>query len=388
VVREHFDVVVAGMGAVGSAALYHLGRRGIRVAGLDPHHPPHPLGSTHGRSRITRRAYFEGRRFIPLIRRSDQLWAELAEGSGRTLRRRTGVLMMGLPDGPLLSGALGSAEAGDVAVQTFTAGELRRAFPRFRPEEGWEGVLEPEAGVLDPEECLTAHLQGAEGAGARLAFGTGLLGWSPGADGGAPIQLRTGAGEWEAGTLVLAMGPWQARHLRLPALPLVVERQVNGWYLPRPGEAPGNSAGRLPAFLAEREGGPLLYGIPEENGEVKAGLHHGGETALDPGGIRRAVDTDDEARLAAALLPLLPELGPRWEKGGVCLYTNTPDGGYRIGRHPEASGVVIACACSGHGFKVSSGVGEAVAALALGEEPRVDLAPFSLDRGMEPGSAA
>lgn len=372
-------ILVAGLGAAGSAALYHLARQGVAVVGLDPWHPPHPRGSTHGRSRIHRRAYMEGSLYLPLLARADLLWEELERESGRSLLRRTGALMIGPPGGALIEGSRASAMEGGIPVEALDGRSLRRRFPALVPASGHEGLFEPGAGALDPEAVVEAHLDGAREAGATIRTGEGLLAWDP-VPGG--IRVRTNRGEILADRLILASGPWLPGMLGRasgaiwggdPATPMV-ERQVTGHFGFRDGSAEG-----LPVLMLDRGDEPLLYVIPELDGTLKAGLHHGGDRADHPSKLRREVLQDDEVRIAAPLGGLIPGVAPRWVDGSVCLYTNAPGDRWRIGRLPDEPRVVVLSACSGHGFKVSSAVGEAAAALVLDRDPPVSLAPFALD---------
>jgi len=372
-------VLVAGLGAAGSAALYHLARQGVAVLGIDPWPPPHLHGSTHGRSRIHRRAYMEGPLYLPLLRRADRLWEELERESGRPLLRRIGALMIGPAAGALLEGSRRSALEGGISVEALDARALRRRFPALDPAPGHEGLFEPGAGVLDPESVVEAHLDGAREAGATIRTGEGLLTWEPIRQG---IRVRTNRGVILADRLILASGPWLPTMLGGNSGAVGggdpsfrgVERQVTGHFAFR---TPGG--GGVPVLMLDRGDEPLLYVIPEVDGTLKAGLHHGGDRAGHPSKLRREVLQDDEVRIAAPLGGLIPDVAPRWLNGSVCLYTNTPDGRWRIGQLPGEPRVVVLSACSGHGFKVSAAVGEAAAALALGREPLVSLAPFALD---------
>lgn len=317
----------------------------------------------------------EGRVYLPILERAETLWLHLEGEGGRPLFRRTGALTLG-PDGsPLLEGAEASARAGGLPHLLLGPEELARRFPGLTPPSGTRGLLEPGAGVLDPEACVTTHLELAERAGASLSTGEALRSWEPIAGG---VRVRTSRREVEVGVLVLAAGPWVPSLLAMQggvggaAGRLEVERQVTGRFRSRE----GGGLPELPVLMLDRGDEPMLYVIPEQDGTLKAGLHHGGDLAGSPSGIRREALQDDEVRIALPLAGLVPAVAPRWIDGAVCLYTNAPEGRWLLGPLPECPGVILASACSGHGFKASSAVGEAVAALALGHEPRVDLSPF------------
>src|SRR6266852_3755620 len=154
---NNYDVIVAGLGAMGSAAIYHLAGRGRRVAGLDLFHPPHDQGSSHGRSRIIREAYFEHPLYVPLVQRAYELWADLERKAGKKLLLQTGGLMIGPADGVLVRGAKRSAEEHRLEHQILTGGELRRRFQVFEPAEDMLGLWEPRAGILFPEQAVETH---------------------------------------------------------------------------------------------------------------------------------------------------------------------------------------------------------------------------------------
>jgi sarcosine oxidase len=366
---ERFDVVVAGLGAMGSAAACHLAVRGARVLGLDRHSPPHALGSSHGETRIIREAYFEHPAYVPLVQRAYRLWEELEGETGRSLLRRTGALMIGPPEGALVRGALESARLHGLPYERLDPGEARERFPAFRMGEGTAVVLEPGAGVLDPEGCVAAHLERARARGAELRMEEPVLAWRHRAQG---VEVRTSRGRYEADRLVVAVGPWLAD--LVPALPFHVERQVMFWFRPR-GEPADFGPGRFPAFLWDLPGGELFYGMPDLGSGLKAARHHGGET-----GTVHTVDArvrgEDVEVVRRFLRSHIPGADGEPLRGAVCRYTNSPTGHFLIDRHPESEHVLLVSPCSGHGFKFASVFGEVAADLVLDGETRHDISLF------------
>lgn len=268
-----YDVAVAGLGAMGSAAAFHLARRGARVLGLDALTPPHDRGSSHGESRIIREAYYEHPAYVPLVRRAHALWRELEGLTRRSLLRTTGILNLGAPASGLIRGVLRSVEEHGVPHERLDPAELRRRFPQLRPGPDTVAVYEERAGVLDPEGCVRAHLDAARAEGAEIRFGEAVRAWREDGEG---VEVVTDLGRYRAGELVLCVGPWLAG--LLPGLPVTVERQTTHWFLPR--ESPeALSPGRFPAFLWETEPGTYFYGMPDLGGGVKAARHHGGRRA-------------------------------------------------------------------------------------------------------------
>jgi sarcosine oxidase len=375
--RGH-DVVVLGLGAMGSAAAYHLARRGARVLGIDRYAPPHTLGSTHGRTRITREAYYEHPSFVPLVRRAGACWAALEREWGAPLFARTGGLMIGPAEGALVAGALRAAREHAVPHELLDASEVRRRFPGYHPPDEQVALFEPGAGVLFPEACVEAHLGLAARQGATVWTDTVASDWRVERDG---VVVDTGRGAVRASRLVLAAGPWLPALLGAHggiALPLLVERQLSHWFQPR--ARPETLAPeRCPLALWEHAPGDLFAAFPDFGDGVKCGGHHDGE-ATDPERVDRMVHARETAAARAQLERLLPDAAGALREERVCLYTNTPDASFVIDHLPDEPAVIVASACSGHGFKFSSAVGEALADLATGATPRVELGAFGIGR--------
>lgn len=370
-VTRPFDVIVVGLGAMGSATAFHLARRGRRVLGLDQFRPPHALGSSHGESRIIREAYFEHPAYVPLVQRAYQLWEDLERGSGRPLLRTTGGLMIGIPGSVVVAGAQHSAQTHRLAHERLTAAQVHERFPALRPGADMGAVWEPRAGVLDPEACVAAHLRTAQAHGATLRFDEPVRAWKPAGPG---VAVLTDRSRYEASRLVLAAGPWLPALLPPPPLPLRVERQVMFWF--EPAHHPERfGPGQCPVHLWEYEPGRFFYGFPDLGRGVKVAFHHRGEET-GPEAVRREVAEDEIATMRAVLRRFLPEAAGRLLKTAVCLYTRTPDEHFLIDTLPEHPRVLALSPCSGHGFKFSSVVGEIAALLACDETPPFDLSLF------------
>lgn len=368
-----YDAIVLGLGAMGSAALAHLAARGRRVLGLEQFSPAHALGSSHGGSRIIRQAYFEDPAYVPLVLRAYELWAALEHGTGRHLFLRTGGLMAGSKGSDVVEGALRSAREHGLKYERLTATEIRRRFPVTRPRDDEEGVYEPDAGVLFPEECVLAHLQAAVASGAAAHFGTPVTGWEATGTG---VRVITPTGTVEAEQLVITAGPWLGTVARELGLPLQVERQVMLWWEPSASHE-DFAPGRFPIWILGRQGEQPLYGFPTLPGQgLKAAFHHGGAT-VDPDTVDRAVTKDEVQTACRALASWLPDAVGRHLRSAVCLYTNTPDEHFIISPHPHHPNVVLAGGFSGHGFKFAPTVGEILADLALEGHTRHPIGLFS-----------
>jgi sarcosine oxidase len=372
------DVLVVGLGAMGSAVTCELARRGLRVVAFDRFSPPHPWGSSHGETRIIREAYFEHPLYVPLVQRAYERWHALARDSGRRLLVTTGALTIGPPDGALVKGSMASAHVHALPHEALTPNEVERRHPALRPPAGTVAIWEPRAGVLLPEPCIESHLRLGARHGATLRCDTLVRSWRAE---GSRVSLSTSAGRFDADWLVLAAGAWMSDLLPELASTLSVERQVLHWYRPR--AHPGAfRAERLPVFLIEHDQGGILYGIPElpdVGAGVKVARHHNGETT-SAASIDRSVRPGEIQSLELLIASFLPGLAGGWQRASVCMYTNTPDEHFLIDRHPALPNVLVISACSGHGFKFAPVVGEVAADLITGGASRFDLTPFRFGR--------
>jgi sarcosine oxidase len=374
-VTTEYDVIIAGLGAMGSAAAFHLARAGRRVLGLDRFEPPHMLGSSHGLSRIIREAYFEHPLYVPLVHRAYELWHELEVRTARQLLLQTGGLMLGAPGGVLVRGAQNSATQHHLPYRVMSATAVREQFPAFELREDMVGVWEPRAGVLFPESAIRSHLELARELGAELRFNTPVERWEPRGSG---VAVRSGSGAWTARQLLLCAGAWTTSLVPDLNLPLTVERQVLFWFEPR-GRPELFQPQRCPIFICEHAPGRFFYGLPDLGDGVKIGVHHEG-AAASPEHLDREVQ-EQETEVARTLLrQFLPDAAGALGSAVVCMYTNTPDEHFLLDWHPQCPQVLIASPCSGHGFKFSPVIGELAATLLAGHTPRYDLSLFKLSR--------
>jgi sarcosine oxidase len=377
-----YDVAVIGLGAMGSMTALELARRGTRVIGFDRHHPPHDFGSSHGKSRIIRQAYFEDPRYVPLVQRAFDQWQALERAAGRRLLVPCGGVMIGRPGGTLVTGARLSARVHGLECEELTPSSVEARWPMFRLGPDEVALFEPQAGVLQPEAAVEAALELAIRAGLVARFGESVVGW----DHSDPIRIRTATGAYSARRLVLALGPWMATALPGAALPLRVARQTVFWYDTR---ARRSELGpdRMPIFLWEWEPGRCVYGFPDLGDGVKLAIHHEGQATTADTASREVGNREDEdiRAVLASRAPVL--LGDGRTGGSVCLYTNTPDEHFIVDVHPDDDRVVLVSPCSGHGFKFAPAIGEAVADLCEGTRPRLDLSAFRLSR-FPPSTAA
>lgn len=358
--RAH-DIIVIGVGAMGSAACCHLARTGARVLGLEQFDIPHALGSSHGQSRMIRTAYFEHPDYVPLLRRAYQLWDELEATSGQKLLHRTGGIYIGPIDGEVVGGSLRAARQHNLPHELLDHAELNRRYPKFHVPEAWSALYEPEAGFLTPERVVAAYAEAALRAGAELHGREPVLEWNADAKG---VRVRTTRAQYEADHLVFCGGPWTTRLVQDLGVPLVVTRQVLAWVWPR--DPAPFALGRFPVWAIDHLDGTLHYGfpmMPDVPGFKLA--HHAPGHPADPDSVARDPQVADEDSFRPVLRSVIPQADGPLLSMKVCLYTNSPDHHFIIDRHPRYDRVTLACGFSGHGFKFASVVGQILADLAL-----------------------
>ena len=361
-----YDVIVAGLGGMGSAAAFHLARGGQRVLGLDAFGLGHNRGSSHGRSRIIREAYYEAPEYVPLVRRAYALWRELEAESGKRLLQITGGLTIGPPDGELVQGVKTSAAQHGIEIDVLDAGQVARRFPPYCLPGTLGAAYEANAGILDPEACVAAHCDLAIRAGAELRFAEPVEQWDVDAGG---VRVRTAQGCYEASRLVIAAGAWASALIGQAGPPLDVWRVLNVHFAPgSPGQPEHFTPQRCPVFIWQVPEGWYYGMVGDVQHGVKFGRHDVGERCT-PQTIRRTVDDAEVEALQAVLNRYLPGAGARVSSTLTCMYTLTPDRHFVVDRHPVHRNVVYGCGFSGHGFKFCSAIGEGLAALALDRVP-------------------
>jgi sarcosine oxidase len=353
-----YDVIVVGLGAMGSASLYHLARRGLRVLGLEAFGPGHQLGSSHGESRIIRMAYHEHPNYVPLVKRAYELWADLERTSGEQLLTLTGGLMIGRPDSALVSGARASADQHKLPYEILDAAEVHRRYPALHPQADEVALWEVRSGLLRPERCIETHVRLAREAGAVARYDERVTDWS---SDGSSVKLQTASATYRAGKVVFTCGARIASLLGEDVAPVTAERIPVFWM--EPAEPALFALGRLPIYIWQPPDGGHFYGFPHVDWPgVKIARHHSGHEC-DPDTVDRTVTALDERRLRDTIRERVPALNTRVVSSLVCLYENSPDEHFlidHIPRHPEA---IYAGGFSGHGFKFAAVVGEIVADL-------------------------
>jgi sarcosine oxidase len=371
-----YDVAIIGLGAMGSAALYHLAARGQRVIGIERATPGHVGGSSHGESRIIRMAYFEHPSYVPLLRRAYENWRALETATGTELMTITGILEAGIPGAGVVHGSLAAARLHDLPHEILSARAVGERFPAFTLPDHWEAVYQPDAGFLKPERVIDTHIAAALGLGAEMRTNSIVASIAPTACG---VRLTTDDDTViEAGSVIVSAGAWIGELFPEVGHHLTLTRQALGWFQPaRPALV---TPDRFPVFLLESEN-DIIYGFPDFAGTgVKAASHLHGRVLSSAGAARQDADEKDSGRISDALTRFVPAAAGPARSLKTCIYSNTPDQDFILGPHAVFPQIVLASPCSGHGFKFASVIGEILADLAtLGATPH-DISRFRLDR--------
>jgi sarcosine oxidase len=374
---ETFDAIVVGLGAHGSATAAELARRGQRVLGLERFERGEGRGSSGGWSRFIRLAHYERPWLAPLAVASWDRWRALEAETGASILTQTGGLYGGPAGSSVVEGALASVGDHDLAFELLDAAEIHARWPVFELAEDTLGVLEAKAGALRADRANAAHLAAAERLGAVLRFGCRVVDWRPAPGGGFEVEDAAGV-VVGADHLVLTAGPWVGDFVPDLALPLRVERERPMWWDP-PVDPAASGADRLPVWVVE-EAGTEWYGIPHDPElGLKVSIHHWAEF-VDPETVDRTVDPADVERVRNFLRRRMPAANGPLRHAEVCLYTNTPDEIFVIDRHPAASGVAFASACSGTGFKFAPVIGAVLADLVTDGSTAWPIERFRVDR--------
>ncbi len=369
---DRYDVVVVGVGGMGSAALYHLARRGKRALGLERFDLLHEHGSSHGLTRIIRLAYFEHPDYVPLLRRAYELWRELEAEAGEQLLHVTGIVEGG---DRILDGVLRSCEEHDIRHEVLNGVEIARRFPAYRLPPAMAVVHQPDGGFVVPERCIVAHVEGALSHGATLRARERVLEWEQNENG---VRVTTDRGVVEAETLVLTAGAWSQDVARLPAGLVRGVRQSLAWLQPTRPEL--FEPDRMPVFNLALDG-EHFYGFPAHGiPGFKLGRYDHFGAGGDPDTISREPTLEDEAPLRAFAERYFPDGAGPTVALKSCLFEPSPDEHFLIDRHPDSPSAVVAAGFSGHGYKFCSVVGEILADLAIDGSTRHDIELFRLDR--------
>jgi len=374
-IRRAYDAIVVGLGSMGSAALYHLARRGQRVLGLEQFDVPNVLGSSVGVNRIIRLAYAEHPDYVPLLLRSYELWRELEALTNERLLVITGGLDVGRVNEETVQGSLLSCQVHRLVHELLDAATVQRRFPGYRLPSDMVAVYQPDGGFLMSERCVVAHVAAALDLGAEIHGRERVTSWSANGKG---VRVQTAAGTYEAGSLVVTAGPWVGDLVAELAPLAIPERQVLLWAQPRRPEYFRSDA--FPVFTMQAPEGRFygfpVFGVPG----FKIGKYHHRLQTVRLDAIDRECHPEDETVLREGLRRYFPDADGPTLAMKVCLFTNTSDEHFILDRHPDHPHVAIAAGFSGHGFKFCSVVGEIMADLVMAGGTRHKIDRFRLAR--------
>jgi sarcosine oxidase len=371
---ETYDVIVIGCGGFGSSAMFHLAQRGLKVIGIDQFHPPHDRGSSHGETRIIRKAYFEHPSYVPLLHRAWELWEELSQSVNERLIEQRDLLMAGPPGSEVIEGARLSARLYGLPMENLTAAEAANRYPEFHFPEDYAVAIESTAGYLWAERCVASHLSSAASFGAQLRHNETVLSVS---SSGTGVHVQTDRGCYSAGAAVVTSGAWTGQLLSDYARHISVLRKTLCWF-------PVTSENwirkdRAPLFFVDAPESQF-YGTPSVDGAtIKVGMHTGGEMISDPSGLSRQVTNEDERPISQFAQKYLGGIKPQVSASVICMYSMTPDGHFLLDRLPELP-IVVAAGFSGHGFKFTSVLGEVAADLVQRGQTGLDIGFLSANR--------
>ncbi len=356
-----YDAIVVGVGGVGSAALYHLARRGLKVLGIDRFPPGHARGSSHGDTRVIRRAYFEHPNYVPLLDRAYQNWRELETLCGQSLLAQVGLLEIGPPQGILIPGVRRASQAYALPLQELSGHEVSDRFPGFIMPDDAVAIFEPEGGYLFVEECIRNYVQQALALGAEIEIGTAVTSWI---SSDSSVSVDCAGTIFQSDRLIIAPGAWAPDLLSELGIRFRILRKHLHWYALNDRLAYDSRQGS-PVFFYETQAG-CYYGFPSlDQQSLKVAEHSWGDEIVDPLAVDRGRDPRESLRVEAFVSQHLSLVETRETRHEVCMYTMTEDEHFVVDIHPEFNNVCFAVGLSGHGFKFASVLGEILAGLAI-----------------------
>jgi sarcosine oxidase len=384
---DRCEVAVLGLGAMGAATVYQLAKSGINVIGVDRYNPPHTEGSSHGDTRITRLAVGEGAEYVPIVHNSHRIWRELEALTGESLFEQCGVLVMTSSptydpqdENDFTHRTIHLAKTYGIDHEVLSAEQIRQRFPQFAPVlDTAIGYFEPDGGYVRPERCIDVQLKLAREHGATLLTGETVTGIRSTEQG---VTITTDKRTIHADKVVVSAGMWSADLLGAPFNRLLrVCRQKLFWFELEEG---ARFAPQSPSFILTHGPGEvdINYGFPPLPGEgsMKVATEQYRD-ASSADALNRTISAEEEQEMFdGQVRGKIAGVTSRVVKSSVCAYTVTPDYNFIIDEHPALKHVLVVSACSGHGFKHSAGLGEALAQWCIKGQSDVDLSAFSLKR--------
>ena len=375
---KHYDVIVVGVGGMGSSASFHLAQRGLRVLALEQFNIPHALGSSHGITRIIRLGYYEDPSYTPLVRRALELWKELQTHVDERLYYETGSIDAGASGDLTFEGSLSACKLHNLPYEILDSQQVEQRFPAYKLPKNSFSVFQRDGGFLLPERCIVSHVMAAQALGAQIQAREEVLEWNTTPNG---VRVLTNQGTYEAGQLVFTAGAWMGELVREMGLFTKVERQVLGWFQPLVRDI--FSPTKFPVFNLQVPEG-RYYGLPEFSVPgFKLGRYHHLDEGIAPKDLSQICSKEDELVLRDIVAKYFPMGNGATMALAPCMFTNTVDEHFIIDRHPDHSQVLMVSPCSGHGFKFCSVVGEVVADLVEKGSTKHDISLFKMKKDRE-----
>ena len=376
--KNIYDVIIIGLGAMGSAASYYLSKNGVKVLGLDTYEPPHKLGSSHGHTRVIREAYHEGTSYVPIVKRAYELWNELDHEIEDKLILEYGGMYLG-DDGKYLSDAKKSAKKYDIPIKEFSSKEIKEKYNILNPPNNFKGLLENRSGAVFPEKAISNFLSKSINNGSSHNYNEKVIGWEKQSK---FYKVETDKNNYFAEKLIFSSGAWIKNLVPSLKLPVKIERQVLFWFDPIKDKDKFHYS-NMPNTGWDLDNGMEFYTQPNiENKGFKVAMHHNGKF-ISENDLNRESNADDLSIVKNFLEEYIPLANGKLIDSRVCVYTNTPDLDFIIDFYPNDENIIICSPCSGHGFKFTPAIGEICSELVINNETNYDLSEFSIKRLMK-----
>ena len=376
--KNIYDVIIIGLGAMGSAASYYLSKNGVKVLGLDTYEPPHKLGSSHGHTRVIREAYHEGTSYVPIVKRAYELWNELDHEIEDKLILEYGGMYLG-DDGKYLSDAKKSAKKYDIPIKEFSSKEIKEKYNILNPPNNFKGLLEYRSGAVFPEKAISNFLSKSINNGSSHNYNEKVIGWEKQSK---FYKVETDKNNYFAEKLIFSSGAWIKNLVPSLKLPVKIERQVLFWFDPIKDKDKFHYS-NMPNTGWDLDNGMEFYTQPNiENKGFKVAMHHNGKF-ISENDLNRESNPDDLSIVKNFLEEYIPLANGKLIDSRVCVYTNTPDLDFIIDFYPNDENLIICSPCSGHGFKFTPAIGEICSELVINNGTNYDLSEFSIKRLMK-----
>lgn len=376
--KNIYDVIIIGLGAMGSAASYYLSKNGVKVLGLDTYEPPHKLGSSHGHTRVIREAYHEGTSYVPIVKRAYELWNELDHEIEDKLILEYGGMYLG-DDGKYLSDAKKSAKKYDIPIKEFSSKEIKEKYNILNPPNNFKGLLENRSGAVFPEKAISNFLSKSINNGSSHNYNEKVIGWGKQSK---FYKVETDKNNYFAEKLIFSSGAWIKNLVPSLKLPVKIERQVLFWFDPIKDKDKFHYS-NMPNTGWDLDNGMEFYTQPNiENKGFKVAMHHNGKF-ISENDLNRESNADDLSIVKNFLEEYIPLANGKLIDSRVCVYTNTPDFDFIIDFYPNDENIIICSPCSGHGFKFTPAIGEICSEFVINNGTNYDLSEFSIKRLMK-----